>query len=75
MSTTSIAVSGVNSDGRILFEWFAEEAKRAYGRWAPSRSAGKRQLVIRQPVGVVGLITARNFPAYNVARAAPAAPL
>jgi succinate-semialdehyde dehydrogenase len=61
---------GVAAD---LFEWFAEEAKRAYGRWVPSRSAGKRQLVIRQPVGVVGLITAWNFPAYNVARAAAAA--
>lgn len=56
-----------------LFEWFAEEAKRAYGRWVPSRNAAKRQLVIKQPVGVVGLITAWNFPAYNVARAAAAA--
>jgi succinate-semialdehyde dehydrogenase len=61
---------GVAAD---LFEWFAEEAKRAYGRWVPSRNAAKRQLVIRQPVGVVGLITAWNFPAYNVARAAAAA--
>ena len=56
-----------------LFEWFAEEGKRAYGRWVPSRNAARRQLVIRQPVGVVGLITAWNFPAYNVARAAAAA--
>jgi succinate-semialdehyde dehydrogenase len=61
---------GVAAD---LFEWFAEEAKRAYGRWVPSRNAAKRQLVIHQPVGVVGLITAWNFPAYNVARAAAAA--
>ncbi len=61
---------GVAAD---LFEWFAEEAKRAYGRTVPSRSAARRQLVIRQPVGVVGLITAWNFPAYNVARAAAAA--
>jgi succinate-semialdehyde dehydrogenase len=61
---------GVAAD---LFEWFAEEAKRSYGRWVPSRNAAKRQLVIRQPVGVVGLITAWNFPAYNVARAASAA--
>jgi acyl-CoA reductase-like NAD-dependent aldehyde dehydrogenase len=61
---------GVAAD---LFEWFAEEGKRAYGRWVPSRSAARRQLVIRQPVGVVGLITAWNFPAYNVARAAAAA--
>jgi acyl-CoA reductase-like NAD-dependent aldehyde dehydrogenase len=61
---------GVAAD---LFEWFAEEAKRAYGRWVPPRSRVKRQLVIRQPIGVVGLITAWNFPAYNVARAAAAA--
>lgn len=61
---------GVSAD---LFEWFAEEGKRAYGRWVPSRSAARRQLVIRQPIGVVGLITAWNFPVYNVARAAAAA--
>jgi acyl-CoA reductase-like NAD-dependent aldehyde dehydrogenase len=61
---------GVAAD---LFEWFAEEAKRAYGRWVPSRHAARRQLVIKQPVGVVGLITAWNFPAYNVARAGAAA--
>jgi acyl-CoA reductase-like NAD-dependent aldehyde dehydrogenase len=56
-----------------LFEWFAEEGKRAYGRWVPSRIAAKRQLVIKQPLGVVGLITAWNFPAYNIARAGAAA--
>lgn len=56
-----------------LFEWFAEEGKRAYGRIVPSRLATKRQLVLKQPVGVVGLITAWNFPAYNVARAGAAA--
>lgn len=61
---------GVAAD---LFEWFAEEGKRSYGRWVPSRNAAKRQLVIKQPVGVVGLITAWNFPAYNVARAGAAA--
>jgi succinate-semialdehyde dehydrogenase len=56
-----------------LYEWFAEEGKRAYGRWVPPRTASKRELVLRQPLGVVGLITAWNFPAYNVARAAAAA--
>ncbi len=61
---------GVAAD---LFEWFAEEGKRAYGRWVPSRNPAKRQLVIQQPLGVVGLITAWNFPAYNIARAAAAA--
>ncbi len=61
---------GVAAD---LFDWFAEEGKRAYGRWVPSRSATKRQLVIKQPIGVVGLITAWNFPGYNIARAGAAA--
>jgi acyl-CoA reductase-like NAD-dependent aldehyde dehydrogenase len=61
---------GVAAD---LFDWFAEESKRAYGRWVPSRNPAKRELVIKQPLGVVGLITAWNFPAYNVARAGAAA--
>ena len=56
-----------------LFEWFAEEGKRAYGRTIPSRVLGKRMSVIHQPLGVVGVITAWNFPAYNPARAWAAA--
>lgn len=56
-----------------LFEWFAEEAKRSYGRTIPSRVGSKRMTVIRQPIGVVGVITAWNFPAYNPARAWAAA--
>jgi succinate-semialdehyde dehydrogenase len=56
-----------------LFEWFAEEGKRAYGRTIPSRVPGKRMTVLKQPLGVVGVITAWNFPAYNPARAWAAA--
>ena len=56
-----------------LFEWFAEEGKRATGRVLPSRTPGKRMQVLRQPLGVVGVITAWNFPAYNPARAWAAA--
>ena len=51
-----------------LFDWFAEEGKRAYGRTIPARKPGKRLLVIPQPVGVVATITAWNFPAYLLAR-------
>ena len=51
-----------------LFDWFAEEGKRAYGRTIPARNPGKRLLVIPQPVGVVATITAWNFPAYLLAR-------
>lgn len=56
-----------------LFDWFAEEGKRAYGRTIPSRVAAKRMTVLRQPMGVIGVITAWNFPAYNPARAWAAA--
>ncbi|MGE0463346.1 MAG: NAD-dependent succinate-semialdehyde dehydrogenase [Vicinamibacterales bacterium] len=56
-----------------LFDWFAEEGKRAYGRTIPSRVASKRMTVLRQPMGVIGIITAWNFPAYNPARAWAAA--
>ncbi len=56
-----------------LFEWFAEEGKRAYGRVIPSKNPARRLVVVRQPLGVVGIITAWNFPIYNIARAAAAA--
>jgi acyl-CoA reductase-like NAD-dependent aldehyde dehydrogenase len=56
-----------------LFDWFAEEGKRAGGYTIPSRVATKRMLVLHEPIGVVGVITAWNFPAYNPARAIAAA--
>jgi len=56
-----------------FFEWYAEEGKRAYGRVVPDRKASRRILVVQQPIGVVGTITAWNFPAYNVSRAWAAA--
>ena len=56
-----------------LFEWYAEEGKRAYGKVIPSNRADKRSSVIWQPMGVIGIITAWNFPAYNPARAWAAA--
>jgi succinate-semialdehyde dehydrogenase len=48
--------------------WFGEEAKRAYGRTIPAMAQGRRISVLRQPIGVVGTITAWNFPVYNVVR-------
>src|SRR5690606_26766345 len=47
-----------------IFEWYAEEGKRIYGRAIPSRHAHKRLLSTFTPVGVVTTITAWNFPAY-----------
>jgi acyl-CoA reductase-like NAD-dependent aldehyde dehydrogenase len=56
-----------------LFEFFAEEGKRVTGHTVPARVATKRMLVLKEPVGVVGVVTAWNFPAYNPARAVAAA--
>jgi acyl-CoA reductase-like NAD-dependent aldehyde dehydrogenase len=56
-----------------LFEFYAEEGKRVRGYSIASRIATKRQHVRYEPVGVVGVITAWNFPAYNPARAVAAA--
>jgi succinate-semialdehyde dehydrogenase/glutarate-semialdehyde dehydrogenase len=48
--------------------WYAEEGRRVYGEVIPSSRVGQRMLVLRQPVGVVGLITPWNFPAAMVLR-------
>ena len=42
--------------------WFAEEARRTYGRIVPNTMEGKRHLVIKSPMGVVGAISPWNFP-------------
>lgn len=49
-------------------EWYAEEAKRAYGDIVPSHASNKRLLVMRQPVGPVYAVTPWNFPAAMVTR-------
>lgn len=49
-------------------EWYAEEAKRAYGDIVPSHAANKRLLVTRQPVGPVYAVTPWNFPSAMVTR-------
>ncbi|MGR5142922.1 NAD-dependent succinate-semialdehyde dehydrogenase [Photobacterium sp. DNB23_23_1] len=49
-------------------EWYAEEAKRAYGELIPSHKPDARILVSKQPIGVVGAITPWNFPAAMITR-------
>src|SRR3954463_3454504 len=56
--------------GASFIEWFAEEAKRAYGDVVPSPWTDKRVLVIKQPVGVAALITPWNFPNAMITRKA-----
>jgi acyl-CoA reductase-like NAD-dependent aldehyde dehydrogenase len=51
----------------------AEESKRLGGRIIPARAGGRRIDVTYRPVGVVGVITAWNFPIYNPNRAVASA--
>jgi succinate-semialdehyde dehydrogenase/glutarate-semialdehyde dehydrogenase len=55
-----------------LFDWYAEEAKRDYGRTLV-RPAGQLSRVIRQPVGPVATFTPWNFPIYLLAKKVSAA--
>lgn len=56
--------------GASFIEWFAEEAKRIYGDVIPHDKAGRRLVVIKQPVGVVAAITPWNFPVAMITRKA-----
>jgi len=59
--------------GASYVEFYAEEAKRIYGDIIPNTADGKRIVVLKQPVGVVGSITPWNFPNAMITRkAAPA---
>lgn len=51
-----------------FIEWFAEEAKRAYGDTIPAPAASTRITTIVQPVGVCAAITPWNFPAAMITR-------
>ncbi len=42
--------------------WFAEEARRVYGRTVPHQVDNKRHVVIKTPMGVVAAISPWNFP-------------
>ena len=53
--------------------WFAEEGRRGYGRIIPHQTDGKRNLVIKTPIGVVAAISPWNFPlVLSVRKIAPA---
>ncbi|WP_127088533.1 NAD-dependent succinate-semialdehyde dehydrogenase [Aquabacter cavernae] len=56
-----------------IIDWFAEEARRAYGRVIPARGQGVYQLVIKEPVGPVAAFTPWNFPINQVVRKLSAA--
>ncbi|HEX3673067.1 MAG TPA: NAD-dependent succinate-semialdehyde dehydrogenase [Rhizomicrobium sp.] len=54
--------------GASFIEWFAEEGKRVYGDVIPTNQAGRRLIVLKEPIGVVAAITPWNFPNAMIAR-------
>ncbi len=59
--------------GADVIDWFAEEARRAYGRVIPARAEGVYQLVVKEPIGPVAAFTPWNFPINQVVRKLSAA--
>ncbi|ANL65840.1 succinate-semialdehyde dehydrogenase (NADP(+)) protein [Rhizobium phaseoli] len=56
-----------------IINWFAEEARRAYGRLIPPRAANVRQMVVKEPVGPVAAFSPWNFPLNQAVRKVSAA--
>lgn len=56
-----------------IFDWFAEEARRTYGRIIPARSSDVLQSVVKEPVGPVAAFTPWNFPMNQTTRKVAAA--
>ena len=56
-----------------IVDWFAEEARRTYGRVIPARMRDVQQWVIKEPVGPVAAFTPWNFPINQAVRKVSAA--
>ena len=67
-----VEARGEVASSAALFDYYAEEAKRAYGR-VLVRPTGQRSLVIKQPVGPTATFTPWNFPVYLMSKKLAAA--
>src|SRR5690606_18668518 len=56
-----------------IIDWFAEEARRAYGQIIPARFTNVQQMVTKVPVGPVAAFTPWNFPINQIVRKLSAA--
>jgi succinate-semialdehyde dehydrogenase/glutarate-semialdehyde dehydrogenase len=54
--------------GASFVKWFAEEARRIGGTTIPSPTPDRRIVVLKEPVGVCGIITPWNFPNAMITR-------
>ena len=67
-----VEARGEVASSAALFDYYAEEAKRAYSR-VLVRPSGQRSIVIKQPVGPTATFTPWNFPVYLMAKKLAAA--
>jgi succinate-semialdehyde dehydrogenase/glutarate-semialdehyde dehydrogenase len=56
-----------------LIDWFAEEGRRAYGRFIPGRASNVAEMVVKEPVGPVAAFSPWNFPLNQAVRKVAAA--
>lgn len=54
--------------GASFVKWFAEEARRIDGHTIPSPTPDRRIVVLKEPVGVCGIVTPWNFPNAMITR-------
>lgn len=73
MGKTLKEAEGEINYGASFLEWFAEEARRIYGEVIPSPVKNKLPIILRQPIGVAGIITPWNFPNAMITRKVGAA--
>lgn len=59
--------------GSSFIEWFSEESRRIHGEVIDGQAKSKQLVFLKQPIGVVGLITPWNFPIAMITRKAGAA--
>ena len=68
MGKPLVEAKGEIAIGAQYLRWYAEEARRVKGEIVPAGINGRRILVTKHPVGVVGMITPWNFPSSMLAR-------
>ena len=59
--------------GASFIDWFGEEGRRIHGDVLPITLTDRRQLALKQPIGVTAAITPWNFPSAMFARKVGAA--
>jgi succinate-semialdehyde dehydrogenase/glutarate-semialdehyde dehydrogenase len=65
---TLTEAKGEHAYSASFIEWFAEESVRTYGEHIPAANPAIRNVVIKQPVGVVSILTPWNFPSAMITR-------